>query len=352
MSTNIACPQCGASVSPNTRFCPDCGYPIQAEFYQSSRPTPGPVQPTQKMDEPPDFSPYTPPAVEPDYYAEPAKPRSRRMWYILGGGLALFACCAIAGIMMIVSALNGDGGFSLSLFDTATPTATATATHTATPTITPTPPPTDTPVPPTPTEPVAAPTEGGPALTGSQRLTDIEFFDDFSSSALSWSERSDENSVIGYENGAYSILVSSSDYLQLVRPPLEDLTRLEFTANAASGGENGMYGVACYFDDIDNFVYVGFDGATQNLRFAQYVGDEWSQLSDWMKHSVPLQNAKYTVDCTQSAMVAYINNTVVGQIQVSKADGPFSMWVFVSTWEDATGGMKVLFDDAYGAYTP
>jgi hypothetical protein len=301
------------------------------------------------MEDVPDFSPY-PAAPEPDYYAEPEKPRSRRMWYLLGGGAALLACCALVGILLIVSALNGNSSFSLSLFSTDTPTPTATATHTPTPTITPTPPPTNTPVPP-PTQPPAVPTSttsSGPALTGSQTLTDTEFFDDFSSDALGWAVNTTDNTSVGYEGEGYSINIITPGYVQVVEPPVEALNHLEFNADVISGRGNGAFGIACYYVDIDNFTYMVFDSDSQNVLFAEYVNNEYKQLSDWIGHSQPVSGARFSGDCTAGGMVAYVNNTPVAQISVNKPDGPFKMWLFAITWNDSGGRMKVLFDNASG----
>jgi hypothetical protein len=304
------------------------------------------------MDDVPDFSPY-PAAPEPEFYSEPEKPRSRRMMYVLGGGAVLLACCALAGILLIVSALSGDGSFSLSLFSTDTPTPTATATQTATPTVTPTTPPTDTPVPQPPTQPPEIPTAGpsGPALTGNQRLTETEFFDDFTSNALDWSVNSTDNTAVGYENEGYIIHIYNSGYLQVVRPPIDNLTHLEYAANVVEGSGNGAFGFACYYADIDNFTYVIFDTQSSDLRFAQFINNEYSQLTDWITHSQPTSGARFAADCTGGGMVAYINNVPVGNVSVSKPDGPFTMWLFATTFSDASGGMKILFDNVSGYYT-
>lgn len=344
MAESFACPQCGAQITSTTRFCPECGYPVQAEFYQTSRPA-GPVPPTQRMDDSgfESFTPGGPVAGEPVFDSAAPKQRSRTGLFI-GIGVALVACCFIAGALVLFSTLlDGD---TLSFLASATPTQTP---------VTPTPTSTNTPIPPTatatfpspPTQPAVQPSpENG--FTGSQSLTDTQFYDDFSSKALEWAESADESSTLAYENGAYAINLLTNDYRHLSRPPLQDLNRLDFNATVASNPENGVFGVACYYKDIDNYHFVEMDMSNRTYHFGEFKDGTWTSLSDWTSLPSGAANARFGIDCTPGLMALYVNDQLVGQQSVSQPADLSQMWIYAMSWTDAGSGIKVIFDDVSG----
>lgn len=345
MSESFACPQCGTQITSTTRFCPECGYPVQAEFYQTSRPS-GQVAPTHRMDDSVDFGGYapgTPAAADPVFDAGAPQPRSRTGLFV-GIGVGLLACCILGGALLLFSTLL-DGG-ALSFLASATPTETP-VTPTATFTNTPVPPTATATFPPPPTNPPAQPSpEGG--MTGNQSLTDTEFYDDFSSKELDWAESSDENSVLAYENGAYAITLLVNDYRHLTRPPLQTLNHLEFNATIASNPENGTFGVACYYQDISNYHFVEMELSGRRYHFGEFKAGKWSSLSDWKSLPGGSGTARYGVDCLPGMMALYVNGQLVGQHTVSQPPERSQMWLFALSWTDAAGGLKVIFDDVSG----
>lgn len=358
MTKTIICPQCGTSLPENTRFCSECGYPIQPEYIIGAAPGGRAViPPTQKMDDYPDYAPLaaaplaaapqpTPvyeaaasPYSDEDYNA-PAAQRSRSRPLLIGAGVLLGICCLGAAGFSLLAAFFGDG-FEISLFSSPTPTATLTATPTNTPI------PTNTPAPPPPTLPPTLP-PSEPTVSRLQSLTDDDFFDDFSTTDLGWYVTEDGSSKTGYESDGYVIEVKSSDYRQLSRPPLTPLTHIEFNAQVLNGADNGAFGVACYYVDIQNYSYAEFYLPSREYRLGHIQNGEWVQKTEWTGYAFASDPIKYGVDCTAGAMAVYINDTLMVEIPVNQPNAPGEMWLFSMSWSDASGGIKVLFDNVYG----
>jgi hypothetical protein len=187
-----------------------------------------------------------------------------------------------------------------------------------------------------------------PPTSGSQRLTDTEIFDDFSTTDLDWYVVEDDQSKVGYEAGGYVIQVKTNDYRQLSRPPLTAMSHIEFNAQAPEGPENGAFGVACYYVDIQNYYYAEFYLPTREYRLGYIENGEWSQETDWTGFAFASEPVKYGVDCTAGAMAVYINDTLMVETPVDQPNAPGEMWLFTISWSDSAGGIKVLFDNVYG----
>ena len=187
------------------------------------------------------------------------------------------------------------------------------------------------------------------SLTGSQQLDDFSFFDDFSSNSLGWQDESDSSSAVGIENEMYAMEVLIPDYRHHVFTPVEPLTHLEFNAEVVSGAANGIFGVACFWKDLDNHHYVYFD-LYQNEAWVGYLSNgEWIDIGEAI--SIPKSNGsqKYTVDCTPGAISVYINDQLIADVPMEQPVQPYQMLLSVTGYSDAEqGGIKVLFDNVSG----
>lgn len=326
---NTFCEKCGAPLGPNARFCPKCGQPVQAAAVPSNQP---------------DSYPPVPPALETappaDNFPQSA-PRSKRGWWVAIIALAAAACCGlvvcIAGAVLLYNRSE-----TLPLGQVELPALSTTI-----------------PLPPTPGSNIEAPLPPTqPAVqvatqpaspSGLQKLSDTEFFDDFSSAQLNWYQHSDDQNQVGYENGAYAMQVKVPDYRALVRPPVQYLTHLEFDAQVVQGAENGTFGIACYYQDFSNYYFVDFDTARGEYHFGRIADGKWEELSEWRSFAEFPQPLRYAVDCTPGLMSLYINDELVAETPVSLPVEPHEMWLVVMSWSEAApGGIKVLFDNLYG----
>jgi hypothetical protein len=326
---NPSCEHCGAPLRLEARYCPICGQPVPASGGQDGEPEsyppiPSVIEATNPVSAPPQAS-------NPPHWG----------WWIAGAALILIACCGL--LVCAAGALafyNLDLGLPKTQLE---PEGTATElpwelTLAPTPAL-------ETPT----AQPLAQPATPPSTPSGQQRWSETEFFDDFSSDELDWYTSSDENSQVGYENGAYAIEVKTADYRTLVRPPVQFLTHLEFNAQAVQGAENGTFGVACYYQDFKNYYFVEFDLAKHMFHIGYIENGDWKDLSEWLNFAETSEPMRYAVDCTPGMMSVYVNDNLQAEMPVSLPVEPHEMWLVVKAWSEAgPGGIKVLFDDVYG----
>ena len=323
------CDKCGAPLSSRARFCPKCGQPVQTAVEQGSQPG--------------SYPPIPPPieTAAPAYDLTPAPQPPKRGWWIAGIALAMVACCGllvcVAGAVLLYNREAGSPQEQIEL------PASVTAIPLL-PTLAPT---LEAALPPT--QPPAQLATQPASPSGQQRLSETEFFDDFSSTQMTWYEYSDDQNQVGYENGAYAMQVKVPDYRTLVRPPVQYLTHLEFNAQVVQGVDHGTFGVACYYRDFTNYYFIDFDMANREFHFGRIEDGIWDDLSEWRSFAEYSEPLRYGVDCTPGLMALYINDQLVAETPVSLPVEPHEMWLVVMSWPDsAPGGIKVLFDDLYG----
>ncbi len=329
------CKQCGARMDANARYCPECGVSVEDDLRWGQAVGGNiPIPPTQKVNDYPQY----PSMGTADFagYGETPAPKPKRNIYVLGGVLGMLACCALVGALGVAGLVfyNDDSNSISSLFSN--PTATSA-------------PPSATHAPVKPTAPPVEPTQAKPGLTGQQRLSDTEFFDDFSSNELNWSQEDDASSAVGYEDGKYFMEVKVPDYRHLVYTPVKYLTHLDFSAEVVSGAANGAFGVVCYWKDFDNHHYIYFD-LYDNIFYIGFIENGvWNDLIDPVKFNKPSGSQRYAVDCTPGLIAVYVNGQLSQEIEVNMPVQPAEMLLAIMGWQDAQpGGIKVLFDDVSG----
>lgn len=322
------CEFCGSPVKKEARFCPACGQPVRSitptGFVPESNPV---IPPTQKMEEPSPPPPQYPQTTVSDPYGyAPAPPKkSNKTILIIGIAAAVFVLCMVVVVIAIGSSILGkDNGTGLFSNSTATFEP---STITEMPTL-------------------VAPAEK--SLTGKQQLSQTQFFDDFSSDALEWPVMNDENFSCGYQNGGYYIEVKNPDYRQVIFSPVESLTHLEFTAEVFEGSDNGGFGVACYYQDINNFYFVYFFPGRSNYSIGRFENGAWIDLTDALPYNLIQGPQRYAVECTPGMMSVYVDGALITDYEITQPIQSNKMHLLVSTWEDSAGGMKVIFDDVSG----
>lgn len=326
---NTYCDNCGAPLGPNARFCPKCGRPVLADAGSGSEI---------------DSYPPLPPQIEGTGPASnlPQTPqRSRRGCWVAVVVLGVVGCCAIflCGIGAL-ALYNLDAGLPTAQFELPAPASAIPLLPTLPPTLAPALPP---------AQPPALTATQPAAPSGQQRLSETEFFDDFSSETLDWYTTSDDHSQVGYENGAYAMEVKTPGYRTLVRPPVQYLTHLEFNAQVVQGADRGTFGVACYYVNLDNYSFVEIDIANREFNFGRLENGQRIDQDEWQSFSAFQEPLRFAVDCTPGLMALYINDDLIAEKPMEQPVQPHEMWLVVAAWPDgAPGGIKVLFDDIYG----
>lgn len=197
-----------------------------------------------------------------------------------------------------------------------------------------------------------------PSLTGGQYITDTALFDDFSSDAIGWLEYDDGSTIIQYEDQMYSFEVTETDYLDWTYVPAPFYpTSIQFDVQARPGPVDGSFGVNCQYVDEDNHYYVEIDLGFQDAIFGMIRDGEFVPLTEaddegqyWQRldnlNSPPDSVNTIQVTCTQNTITLWVNGQLEYEILVSDPlEGPGEMALFLYTYENATSGYKVYFDN-------
>ncbi len=213
---------------------------------------------------------------------------------------------------------------------------------------------------PTATSPLVAPPDTSPsALTGEQRLDDHVLIDDFSSNALNWPVHDDGNTILKYENQAYSFQIAESDYYDWAYFPVEFIPyEISFDVQGQAGEQDGTFGVFCQLLDEDNYYYAEFDLADGSYLIGEVVGGEDTALTDqneqghhWQMSSAfnlaPEAINRINVSCYLESMTLFINEQWVDEVSVVQPfEEPGEAAFFVYTFDFAgPQGYKVFFDN-------
>ena len=194
--------------------------------------------------------------------------------------------------------------------------------------------------------------------SGGQTSTDSYFADDFSTSDLGWLEYDDGATIIKFEEGAFSFEVTEPDYLDWTYVPTSFYpTTIEFDVRGRSGPQDGSFGVNCNYLDENNHYYVEIDLGFHDAIFAMIQDGEFVPLTEetsegqyWLKLSYlndPPDSINHVkVSCTQQTITLWINDQLEYEIQVSDPfTEPGDMALFLYTYDYATDGYKVFFDN-------
>lgn len=158
--------------------------------------------------------------------------------------------------------------------------------------------------------------------SGSFRIEEPLFFDDFSDPRSGWLEYSDDESTQGYRDEAYFINISVSDLMvwDLAGYVFDDFT-LQVDAKQTAGDEGNSYGVVFRYVDEDNFYSFDVIGDGY-FSLSKQEGGEWFILVDWQEsvyiNLIGEPNC-LKVTCQGDQITLYINDRLL----VSVTDDAF-----------------------------
>jgi hypothetical protein len=388
------CATCGTPLAPTAKFCIQCGHPVaahgamapvavsQSDASQSQRGAgqAGGVAPhTQSWTPAPQAAPGTHQAPS----QEDKKPSLG--CYLGAAAAAIVLAVLMIGIGVGLAALLRANGIGAT---TPPPTATVVAAVTAVPEPAqpvqegnPTdPPPTLTQeapdgesaqddnadameeTAPTPTEePTAqatptkepdtpAPT-AAPSLTGDQYLDESTMWDDFSSKAFGWSEKTDGDGGRTYVDDAYVIYDRVGIYIVSDVPVDFTPTSIDFEAALDVGLQDGEYGVICHYQDDANWDAVGIHPAEGTYHVAQLVDNEYIGMTSPLWQTAPNLDTtlgavnQIGVECLDEEIGLSINGEFVGRWTLQIPREPRGMALYVYGYSDDIEPYSVIFDN-------
>jgi len=158
--------------------------------------------------------------------------------------------------------------------------------------------------------------------SGSFRIEEPLFFDDFSDPRSGWLEYSDDESTQGYRDEAYFINISVSDLMVWDHAGhIFDDFALQVDAKQTVGDEGNSYGVVFRYVDEDNFYSFDVTGDGY-FSLSKQEGGEWFILVDWQESAhINLigEPNRLKVTCQGDQITLYINDRLL----VSVTDDAF-----------------------------
>ena len=369
------CPSCGQPVTESAVFCSQCGHRLGTFPSEPADSTPREV--TMWTPAPPGLDETR---VEPEKEASPPPRRPGLGCYLGAAVAALGSIIALGGLTLGLVALTGSGpltnrqpGAGISS-DTVTPVPAIAIAGTPSaepdtevppsPTTTPAPDPTETPTVPLPTltsspeptgtpAPTQTPAPTVPALTGDQYLDEATIWDDFSSDALGWSQKADDDIGRVYMDGAYVIYDNVGMYVASDVPVDFTPTGIEFEAQVGPGIEDGEYGVICHYQDDANWDAVAIHPLKGSFHVAQLIDDEYVNVTDPLWQAAPAidtdRNAvnRVLIECLDDEIGLFINDTLIGRWTLPTPREPRGMALYVYGYRKADEPYQVIFDNVY-----
>lgn len=206
--------------------------------------------------------------------------------------------------------------------------------------------PTYTPLPPLPTSTPLPPVPESTPFTPPNYGSEVLFSDDFSDPTSGWDQTSSEHAFTDYENAAYKILVSKTNYYTWANPYMNFGDQIiDVQANLHSSEWDNQFGIICRHQDVDNYyaLVISSDGFAAIRKRAQ--GNELDYLTDWVK-SPAINQANNTnnlhAECVGTRLALYVNDILV--IEAEDAEFPEGdAGLMAGTFESTF--VEVLFDD-------
>ncbi len=183
----------------------------------------------------------------------------------------------------------------------------------------------------------------------SQNLTyhgsgEIVFEDDFSNVDSGWLRTSDEDGKRAYENGEYTIEVTSPMYWYWSDQYFPyDTLMAEADVRVVNSVGDADYGFICGLQDDQNFtaLEISEDGY---FTIWKQVGEEYLTLIDWTYSEQLAGSGPYRlgVECGREKLLLAVDGILLGQVQ-DPDYSPGSFGFIAGTFD--TGGFKVAFDN-------
>jgi LSD1 subclass zinc finger protein len=186
----------------------------------------------------------------------------------------------------------------------------------------------------------------------------ILFSDDFSDPNSGWDEYTSANGSAGYDSGGYLIHVIKPNWMVWDSPSsnvFQNDVRIEVDATKTAGqDDSSQFGVACRYQDQDNFYFLALSSDGYAAIFLKSQGkftnlssadNKWTSVDGIYGGS---ETNHVRAECIGSDLALYSNGVLV----VSATDNTFSgggVALIGGTFD--TGGTSILFDN-FTVYRP
>ena len=177
-----------------------------------------------------------------------------------------------------------------------------------------------------------------------QNSGDVIFEDDFSNSGSGWLSTSDEDGKRAYENGEYTIEVTSSMYWYWSDQYFAyDALMAEADVRVVKSVGDADYGFVCGLQDDQNFtaLEISEDGY---FTIWKQVEDDFVTLIDWTYSEQLAGSGPYRLaaQCSREKLLLAVDGVLLGEVQ-DPDFRPGSFGMIAGTFDN--GSFKVAFDN-------
>ena len=177
-----------------------------------------------------------------------------------------------------------------------------------------------------------------------QNSGEIVLEDDFSNPASGWLSSSDEDGKRAYENGEYTIEVTSSMYWYWSDQYFAyEALMAEADVRVVNSVGDADYGFVCGLQNDQNFtaLEISEDGY---FTFWKQAGDDFITLIDWTYSEQLAGSGPYRLaaQCSREKLMLAVDGVLLGEIQDPDFT-PGSFGMIAGTFDN--GGFKVAFDN-------
>ena len=177
-----------------------------------------------------------------------------------------------------------------------------------------------------------------------QNSGDIIFQDDFSDAASGWLRTSDSDGSRAYENGEYTINITTPMYWFWSDQYFAyDSLMAEVDTRVLSSAGDADYGFICGLQDDENFtaLEISEDGY---FTIWKQAGEDFTTLIGWTysEHLAGSGSHRIAAQCSREKLRLAVDGFLLGEIQDPDFI-PGSFGMIAGTYE--TGGFKVAFDN-------
>lgn len=149
----------------------------------------------------------------------------------------------------------------------------------------------------------------------------ILFSDDFSKTTSGWDQYSNDMGSSDYNNGAYEIIVNSTNYDIWANPGLTFTdVQVEVDATKVAGPENNDFGLICRYVDISNYYFAvvasdGYYGIGKYVDGTQEILGGSMPVTDKVNPGSVPNHLRF--DCIGSKLSLYANGNLLGEYEDS-----------------------------------
>jgi len=189
---------------------------------------------------------------------------------------------------------------------------------------------------------------GKPTVIEESNTPTILFKDDFSDPSSGWADIDDADSVTGYSNDSYRIMVKLTDWYFWSTPGknFSDVI-IEVDATKIGGPDENEFGVICRYKDDNNF-YILSIGSDGYYGVSKFLEGEWFLVGmDQLLYNDNVINTGNTINhlkvtCKDENLTLEVN----GEILVDVKDSSFpdgDVGLIASSFDEP--GVDILFDN-------